>query len=161
MNNITNLFLSFLLCLFCCAHFAHASSITFDKAQFDKIKQQNRGKQWLMLLWSVDCPPCFKELAIIKKLTTQHDNLAIVLINTDADEETATERTEIIDKFKLNDLNVFHFADGKADQNRFIIDSSWYGELPRSYFVESNGKFHGKSGLVKESMVSQWLLNNR
>lgn len=158
MSNIAKFGLLFLLCVFCCFQYAHANSTVFNQEQFDKIKQQNQGKQWLMLLWSVDCPPCFKELAIIQKLATKHDNLAVVIINTDADEEVTTERTQIIDKFKLNELSVFHFANDKADHSRFIIDPSWYGELPRSYFIEKNGKFHGKSGLVKESMVSQWLL---
>ena len=55
-------------------------------------------------------------------------------------------------------LPLYHFADGQGDKNRFIIDSSWYGELPRSYFVEANGKFHGKSGLIKEALLTQWLM---
>ena len=70
---------------------------------------------------------------------------------------TREERTEIIEKFSLNHLKNFHFVDGQSDQSRYIIDSTWYGELPRSYFVQSNGKFHGKSGLVKESTLIKWL----
>jgi len=50
------------------------------------------------------------------------------------------------------------FADGEGDRNRYLIDANWYGELPRSYFVEPSGKFHGKSGLVSESLLTKWLL---
>ena len=136
-----------------------ADSIAFDKAQLATVKTQNMGKQWLMLLWSVDCPPCFKELAIIQKLQRQHDDLAVVIINTDANDEINTERAEIIEKFDLSDFANLHFVDGKGDQSRFFIDPNWYGELPRSYFVESDGKFHGKSGLVNQSILTQWLVN--
>lgn len=136
-----------------------AESIAFNKTQLTTLKTQNMGKQWLMLLWSVDCPPCFKELAIIQKLQRQHGELAVVIINTDDNDEVNLERKEIIDKFELNDFSNFHFIDGKGDQSRYFIDPNWYGELPRSYFVESNGKFHGKSGLVNESLLTQWLIN--
>ncbi len=146
-----------LVCFLCYVNVTEASSIAFDKEQFSLIKKQNMGKQWLMLMWSIDCPPCFKELAIIQKLQKQHDDLAVVIINTDADNEITEERTEIIEKFSLNHLKNFHFVDGQSDQSRYIIDSTWYGELPRSYFVQSNGKFHGKSGLVKESTLIKWL----
>ena len=138
---------------------ALAESVAFDKGQLTTLKKQNMGKQWLMLLWSVDCPPCFKELAIIQKLKRQHSDLAVVIINTDASDEITAERRDIIEKFELNNLPNFHFVDGKGDQSRFVIDPSWYGELPRSYFVKSDGKFHGKSGLVNPTILTQWLVH--
>lgn len=140
---------------------SYANSIAFNKTQLTAIKAQNIGKQWLMLLWSVDCPPCFKELAIIQKLQHQHDDLAIVIINTDANDEINTARKNIIEKFELGDLANFHFLDGQGDRSRFIIDANWYGELPRSYFVESNGQFNGKSGLVNQSVLTQWLVHRQ
>jgi thiol-disulfide isomerase/thioredoxin len=147
------------ICLLLGTSTSFAESIAFDKAQLTTVKAQNMGKQWLMLLWSVDCPPCFKELAIIQKLQRQHDDLAVVIINTDANDEINGERKEIIEKFELNDFSNFHFVDGEGDQSRFFIDTNWYGELPRSYFFESNGKSHGKSGLVNKSLLTQWLVN--
>ncbi|PHR82034.1 MAG: hypothetical protein COA59_15125 [Colwellia sp.] len=138
---------------------SYAESIAFNKAQLATLKTQNMGKQWLMLLWSVDCPPCFKELAIIQKLQRQHSDLAVVIINTDANDEIENERKDIIEKFELTDFRNFHFVDGQGDQSRFFIDPTWYGELPRSYFIESSGKSHGKSGLVNQSLLTQWLVN--
>ncbi|MDX2368605.1 MAG: redoxin domain-containing protein [Colwellia sp.] len=136
-----------------------AESIAFDNAKLAAVKAQNMGKQWLMLLWSVDCPPCFKELANIQKLQRQHHDLAVVIINTDDNDEIKSERKEIIEKFELSTFTNFHFVDGKGDQSRFFIDPNWYGELPRSYFVESNGKFNGKSGLVNKPILMKWLVN--
>jgi len=147
------------LCWFLfCTNSSYADSIAFNKAQLATVITENMGKQWLMLLWSVDCPPCFKELAIIQKLKAQHENLAVVIINTDANDEIKAERKEIIEKFELSNFTNFHFVDGKGDQSRFFIDPNWYGELPRSYFIESSGKFHGKSGLVNKSILTQWLI---
>ncbi len=158
MISIKKLSIAFLICCCCCANGAHASSIAFSEEQLFIVKKQNMGKQWLMLLWSVDCPPCFKELAIIQKLQSQHDNLAVVVINTDADDDITKERIDIIKKFELGKLSHYHFIDGQSDQSRYIIDSNWYGELPRSYFFESNGEFHGKSGLVDEVILTHWLV---
>jgi len=158
MNFLKRVSFAVLTWLLFCTSSSYAESIVFNKEQLAIVKTQNMGKQWLMLLWSVDCPPCFKELAIIQKLQNQHDDLAVVIINTDANDEINAERVEIIERFELSKFANFHFLDGKGDQSRFLIDSNWFGELPRSYFVQSNGKFHGKSGLVKESILTQWLL---
>lgn len=158
MNYSKNIIFVLIIFFVSCTNYTHASSIAFDKEQLSLVKKQNMGKQWLMLLWSVDCPPCFKELAIIQKLQNLHNDLAVVIINTDADDEISEERAEIIEKFKLTHLSNFHFVDGQRDQSRYIIDSNWYGELPRSYFVQKSGKFHGKSGLVNESILIKWLL---
>jgi len=133
-------------------------SLAFNQQQFEQIKQQYQGKQWLMLLWSVDCPPCFKELALVSELYHQRGPLNIVLINTDADEAASTERQHIINKFNLASLANYHFVDGSATKSRYLIDPSWYGELPRSYFVEQNGKFNGQSGLIKRALLQHWLV---
>jgi len=137
----------------------------FNKSQLIAMKQQYLGKQWMILLWSVDCPPCFKELALVQKLANQHKNLPIIIINVDADtydkEELSAERNNIIEQFGLQALSHYYFEEGMAAQSRFLIDSTWYGELPRSYFVESNGQFHGKSGLVNETLLKHWLLGEK
>ena len=41
--------------------------VAFDKAERTSIKE----KKWLTLLWSVDCPPCMKELALVQILQQQ------------------------------------------------------------------------------------------
>jgi len=156
MNILTKITATFCLFLIGITQ-ANASSTIFTKAEFEQVKQQYQDQQWLMLLWSVDCPPCFKELAIIGKLSQKSDKLNFILINTDADEESSAERQAVIQQFKLQNVANFHFADGQADQSRYLIDPHWYGELPRSYFIQNNGTFNGKSGLVSESLLRQWL----
>jgi thiol-disulfide isomerase/thioredoxin len=157
MNYLKKFLLILLIPILFTTHYVYASSIVLNQEQLVGIKKQNMGKKWLMLLWSVDCPPCFKELGMIQKLKQKQANLNVVLINTDASEETRLRRREIINKFQLMDLPNFHFAADQGAQSRFIIDPNWYGELPRSYFFESNGQSYGKSGVFDESLLVNWL----
>jgi len=157
-NTILNAFiLSFVLLL--SNQNAVASSKVFTKDSFEKVKLQYKGKQWLMLLWSLDCPACFKELALLEKIRVTAPNIAIVLINVDDNHEVTQEREAVLNSFGFNTLDTLYFSEGSGDINRYLIDPSWFGELPRSYFIESNGKFHGKSGLVSELLLSTWLLD--
>lgn len=133
-------------------------SVEFSKARFEQVKQAKIGQKWLALLWSVDCPPCMKELALVQKLHQKQKNLAVVIINTDTDESSEKERADIIKHFKLVDLKNFHFTEGQEAQQRYQVDPQWFGELPRSYFIDEKGSFHGKSGLIAEKLLTQWLL---
>ncbi len=132
-------------------------SAEFSKARFEQVKQAKIGQKWLALLWSVDCPPCMKELALVQKLQQKQKNLAVVIINTDTEESSEKERADIIKHFKLMNLKNFHFTQGQEAQQRYQVDPQWFGELPRSYFIDEEGSFHGKSGLIAEELLTQWL----
>jgi len=80
-----------------------------------------------------------------------------VLINTDDNNESIQLSTKIIADHQLSHLSNYYFVEDQADRSRYIIDKNWYGELPRSYFVNQQGKFQGKSGLIKESLLRDWL----
>lgn len=134
------------------------NSIEFNNVHFDKVKQNKLGQRWLALLWSVDCPPCMKELALLQKLQQKQQDLAVVIINTDTEESSEKERSDIIKHFNLMNLKNFHFTQGQEAQQRYQVDPQWFGELPRSYFIDEDGKFHGKSGLVAEELLTQWLM---
>tara|TARA_B110000467_G_scaffold139307_1_gene138637 strand:- start:330 stop:797 length:468 start_codon:yes stop_codon:yes gene_type:complete len=133
-------------------------SIEFNKLHFEQVKQDKLGQKWLVLLWSVDCPPCMKELALVQKLQQKQEDLAVIMINTDTEESSEKERNDIIKHFDLVNLKSFHFTQGQETQQRYQIDPQWFGELPRSYFIDEQGTFHGKSGLIAEELLTQWLL---
>ncbi|NQY62516.1 MAG: redoxin domain-containing protein [Alteromonadaceae bacterium] len=135
-----------------------AQSAVFSTEVFNNIKQQYKGQRWLALMWSVDCPPCIKELAQISKMYQQNPSLPVILINTDGDDELTEERETLIAKYQLNSLTQFYFIDGEAARSRYLIDPNWYGELPRSYFYNANGERIERSGLVSEDLLKKWLL---
>jgi thiol-disulfide isomerase/thioredoxin len=138
-----------------------AKSGAFSAEQFEKVRQQYKGQKWMVLMWSLDCPPCFKELAYVAKLKKQNPQLPVVLINADGDAQLSVEREALIAKYGLHGLINLHFVDGKASQGRFALDPSWYGELPRSYFYQADGTRKAKSGLVSEAALTDWLMPKR
>jgi thiol-disulfide isomerase/thioredoxin len=134
------------------------NSQAFNSAIYEEVKENYQGKKWLTLLWSVDCPPCMKELAIVQSLQQQQRELAIVIINVDTYEESDQQRDKILAHFNLAAQTNLHFSDGLEDQSRYLIDPQWFGELPRSYFVDETGTFHGKSGLASKELLEKWLI---
>ncbi len=130
----------------------------FNKIHLTALKQHYKGQRWLMVFWSVDCPPCFQELAMIQTLSEQVTNLAIVIVNADDSDDISHERSNVIERFKLSHLTHLYFVEGQGAKSRYIVDPSWYGELPRSYFIDAAGKFNGKSGLITKQALNEWLL---
>lgn len=143
-------------CLFCVNVIAQPLQ-AFSTDILLKQQQENKGKRWLILLWSVDCPPCYKELALVSELRKQYDLLPIIIINTDDNDEVSKERINVIKQFKLDDLLNLYFIDGQGAYNRYSIDPSWHGELPRSYFIDEQGKARGRSGLINKELLLTWL----
>lgn len=135
----------------------NAKEVAFSADAFTRMKQEHQGKTWLMLLWSVDCPPCFKELAIVKKMRAKQSDLSIVVVNADDFSDVAEQRREVIEQFGLDNITTYYFPEGTASHSRYLIDPTWHGELPRSYFVDQNGQLRGRSGLVNEQHIKQWL----
>lgn len=134
-----------------------AQSTAFSAGHLEQLQQQHQGQRWLMLLWSVDCPPCFKELAAISRMHRRDPSLPVVLVNTDGDELVDKQRVAVIEKYRLNTLTNLHFVDGQAAAARYRIDPQWYGELPRSYFYRADGERIARSGLVDTAVINQWL----
>jgi len=132
----------------------------FSLMAFDKLKQQQLGNRWLMVLWSLDCPACFKELKLIQILQLEYKSksLNVIFINADDTDEVTFERKRVLSTYEMTNFTNFYFADGQGDISRYQIDPQWYGELPRSYFVDEQGKFHGKSGLLDENLIRSWLI---
>lgn len=132
----------------------------FNKESFAALKKHYKGQRWLLVLWSVDCPPCFKELAMIQSLSTEVAKLPIVIVNADDSDDIRLERRNIIKRFELSHLTHLYFLEGQAAKSRYLIDTSWYGELPRSYFIDAAGKFNGKSGLITKQAFNSWLIKS-
>lgn len=142
-----------------CSCFVHAQNIPFSNGSLIEAKQKFEGKRWLMVLWSLDCPACFKELKLIQKLQQENTKIAlnVIFINADDNDEMSKERQDVIKQYDMSSFSNYYFADGEGDASRYKIDPQWYGELPRSYFIDEQGKFHGKSGLLDASLIRKWL----
>ena len=135
---------------------SHADSFKpFSADTFGEIKQQFNGSEFLLGLWSVDCPPCLVELNMMGKLLLKNPDLPFVLISTDPIEERESA-IEFLEDFGLHQRESYMFADNFTERLRYSIDPGWFGELPRSYFFDSQHNRQSHSGIMTIELLSQW-----
>lgn len=127
----------------------------FTADSFAAIKEQYAGQEFLLGLWSVDCPPCLVELDMMGQLLELNPDLPFVLISTDsiADRQAAVEYLE---DFGLDQRESWMFADSFEERLRFTIDPAWYGELPRSYFFDAEHNRQSHSGIMTRELLESW-----
>lgn len=128
----------------------------FNHQTIEALQKRFSGQNWLMVMWSLDCPPCFKELSHIAKLKSQVKTLPIILVNVD-EESSHSERQDVIDNLQLTTIEHYFFLPEQAHRNRYQIDKQWHGELPRSYYIDATGQWLGQSGLQTKEKIKQWL----
>jgi len=121
------------------------------------IKEQDCAT--IINFWSIDCPPCYKELKMWRELTKHHSALNVVLVSTDP-AELREEVMQTLVELGVAHLESWQFAES-AEHLRFEIDRRWFGELPRTYFYDRNGSREAVSGLIKRDVVVQWIEKNR
>ncbi len=140
-------------------------SATVDPALLDFVSgsmaqiSTRQQPPYIISFWSIDCPPCYKEMKMWRELEKQYPSMKVILISTD----TLEFREEVIQT--TTDLGVAHFESWQfadsAERLRFEIDRHWFGELPRTYFHDRNGNTEAISGLLNRDAVEQWLKQNR
>ena len=128
----------------------------FDSESLDQILQQREGQAFVLVLWSIDCPPCIKELAQIQQLREQFSATNLVLVATD-DIGYADEVQQLLAAHQLEQMDNWVFANPMPERLRFRIDPSWYGELPRSYFYQASHQRLAHSGRLSNEMLQGWL----
>ena len=133
----------------------------FETDSYEKIIKQYQGGAFLLVLWSVDCPPCIDELPALGRFHQQHPKVNLVMVSTDSNNQQADIR-QLMDKHGLTDIQQWVFAGDSAQAIRFAIDPLWYGELPRSYFHYEDDKRQAKTGKLDEDTLLAWLraINN-
>lgn len=129
--------------------------LPFKADSFAQIKAEFTGKEFLVGLWSVDCPPCLVELEMMGNLLQAYPNLPFVLISTDPIEERQSA-AEFLEDFGLEHIESWMFADNFSERLRFTIDPGWFGELPRSYFFDSQHNMRSHSGIMTPEQLQQW-----
>ncbi|PCJ21646.1 MAG: hypothetical protein COB04_02755 [Gammaproteobacteria bacterium] len=131
----------------------------FVRGSMKGIESARKGQQFIVSLWSIDCPSCYEELAMWRSLKEKYPALDVVLISTD-DLELQQDVQEVIDQLGVGNLALWQFSDSFAAALRFEIDSRWSGELPRTYFYSATGESVGRSGVVEQSKIEAWIEQN-
>lgn len=145
--------------IICMPVFAANEIHPFVSGSFAQILEQREDKPFALVLWSVDCPSCYKELEMLGEFSRQYTELDIVLVSTDI-EATQDELQIILARYKLENhenIESWVFSGASDERLRFEIDRNWYGELPRSYFFETSEKKQVVSGILSERKLIKWM----
>jgi len=120
---------------------------------YQTIVDQQAGHPLVVVFWSITCASCLKEMATIKEIHQERPNLPIVMISTDDISEAPLVLATLKDN-GLSDLDSWVFAESNAQRLRYEIDSKWYGEIPRLYFLDADHNRRGISGKISKA---DWL----
>lgn len=132
---------------------ALADSRPFVTGSMAGIHAAHSGKPHVIALWSIDCPPCHEELAMLGAWQRENPTARVVLISTDTGSAAAADAA--LRKHELDSVENWVFADDFAERLRHEIDPAWHGELPRSYL--HNGKTTlVVSGRLERARLDAW-----
>ena len=134
----------------------------FKVESYKEIVARYQDSSFLMVLWSVDCPPCIEELPTLGKFHQLHPEANLIMVSTDG-EYHKDNIQQLMREHGLDDIQQWVFSSVPLQAMRYAIDPTWYGELPRSYFHYKQHKRQVKSGRLDEDVLSAWIemVNNR
>jgi thiol-disulfide isomerase/thioredoxin len=139
------------------AHAAEAApALPFNSNSLADIQKANDGKPFILLLWSLDCASCIKEMDGLAKTVAKHPDLKLVMVATD-DIVNSAQVEAVLRKHHLEGIESWTFAEPNAQKLRYGIDPSWFGELPRSYFYDARHQRKAQSGVLKPEQIESWL----
>ncbi len=145
-----------LMLVLCLPGMTMAEFRPFSSESLKEITSAHAGRPFLLVLWSVDCPPCLKELEGIGRLYPQFMPESLVIISTDG-AGNADEAQQVLIRNGLAAAENWRFAGNFPERLRYRIDPDWYGELPRAYFYAANHARTGKSGALNPTLIRQWI----
>ncbi len=94
-------------------------------------------------------------MEFMAELVRLNPDIPYVLVSTDPIDQRVYS-AEFLEDVGLADKESWMFADNFVERLRFSIDPNWYGELPRSYFFDSNHAMKSHSGIVSEALLQEW-----
>ncbi|HEY8034293.1 MAG TPA: hypothetical protein VIF37_01745 [Methylobacter sp.] len=128
---------------------AQAEPSAFTSGSYQQILASNVGQPFMLVIWSVNCSSCLKDMALISSIHKSRPELKMIMLA--ADELSATEQIQqILEKNQLSDIENWVYAEENAQKLQFEIDPKWYGELPRTYFFDKTHQRTGVSGVLSK-----------
>lgn len=128
----------------------------FVSGSLPAITAPRTGRAFLLNLWSLNCPPCRSELALLARLVRDHPRFDLVLIAADAPAD-AEKVQRVLAERGLSGVESWIFGEANPQRLRYEIDAGWYGELPRNYFYDPAHDRISVSGVLKEEQLSAWI----
>lgn len=122
----------------------------FVSGSYQQILSNNTGKPFMLVIWSLTCSSCLKDMALLNRLHKNRPDIKMIMLATDG--VAASDQIEkILQKNELTTLENWVYADENSQKLQYEIDSTWYGELPRTYFFNKAHQREGMSGVLTET----------
>lgn len=98
----------------------------------------------------------FAKMPLLNELSKNMPGVNLVMLATD-DASASDQVKSILAENELNKLDNWIFADTNPQKLRYEIDPKWYGEVPRTYFVDKNHQRVGVSGALSRETYETML----
>ncbi|HYE34021.1 thioredoxin-like domain-containing protein [Methylocaldum sp.] len=128
----------------------------FVAGSLNEILKTRQGKPFILMFWSLDCASCMRDLDALAASMKKHPKLDLVMVSTD-EAEFAGEVSDMLAKHELKQLESWIFSESNTQRLRYEVDSSWYGELPRSYFYDAGHNRLPVSGAITAEHIDAWV----
>ena len=125
----------------------------FTSGSYKQVVNQYGQRPFVMVLWSLDCPPCYQELEMLDRERKKHA-FNLVLISVDG-ADASNEVAAVLKKYNLQSVDNWLFEEFSSQQLRYEIDPVWYGELPRSYLFNREHQRKAVSGVLRAGQLSK------
>ncbi|MFK7983832.1 MAG: TlpA disulfide reductase family protein [Saprospiraceae bacterium] len=128
-----------------------ALSVIEDKAGFQQILAEQKGKVTLVNLWATWCKPCVYEMPALEKLHQNYKDKGVKIIAVSLDE---LEKTDSLVRpyWESNGFSMDAYIIGAKDPSTILttIDPFWMGVIPTSFILNAKGeKVETISGTLK------------
>ncbi len=156
MYNFILTFLVSLAAVFSSAANANSALQPFEPDSLARIIEKQKGKPFVMVLWSLECVYCQASLKTLAQEQRKGRKLNVVTVATDSLSEA---QSAILIKKKLESTgisgNAWAFGNAPSEQLRYAIDPKWYGELPRTYWFNARGESVPYSGAITAETIAK------
>lgn len=128
----------------------------FTSGSYQQLLQEYADKPFVLMIWSINCASCLKKMPLMSELRKSMPDIHLIMLATD--DASATDRAmSILTENELNQTDNWIFADANLQKLRYEIDPKWYGEVPRTYFVDKDHQRVGVSGSVPREKLETML----
>lgn len=130
----------------------------FGPDSMERIVEAQKGKPFVVVVWSLDCEFCMASLETLARARQQRKDLTVVTISTDQadDPELSAMMRERLVKLGL-EHDAWAYGPLPPERLRYVIDRTWHGEKPRSYWFNARGERVAYSGVITPDIIDKYL----
>ena len=142
----------------------HAGTLLqpFEPDSITHIVEKQKGKPFVMIVWSLDCEFCQASLKTLATEKRKRSGLNIVTVSTDnaGDPQSAELMQKRLAALQMTS-DAWAFGSAPSEQLRYAIDPKWHGEMPRSYWFNAKGEKIAYSGVLTSAAIERLSMQSR